>query len=193
VAWIGAHELDPDQPLASNTPPLEIQVVSLDWKWLFIYPNQRIASVNQLVVPAGVPVHFSLTSASVMSVFFIPRLGSMIYTMNRMTTRLNLLADEPGSFRGQSSHFNGDGFSDMHFDVRAFSPEQFAAWIGVARDTGPTLDPGSYAALARQSTNVSPFTLRVADPDLFQKITSQKLPPGPGPEIGQPTTPRTEH
>jgi cytochrome o ubiquinol oxidase subunit 2 len=149
--------------------------------------------VNQLVVPAGVPVHFSLTSASVMSVFFIPRLGSMIYTMNRMTTRLNLLADEPGSFRGQSSHFNGDGFSDMHFDVRALSPEQFAAWIGVARDTGPTLDPGSYAALARQSTNVSPFTLRVADPDLFQKITSQKLPPGPGPEIGQPNTPRTEH
>src|SRR6266850_772316 len=112
VAWIGSHELDPAKPLASNTPPLEIQGVSLDWKWLFIYPDQRVASVNQLVVPAGVPLHFSLTSASVMNAFFIPRLGSMIYTMNGMTTQLNLQADAPSTFRGQSSHFSGDGFSD---------------------------------------------------------------------------------
>src|SRR3954454_16075287 len=82
VAWIGSHDLDPAKPLASETPPLEVQVVSLDWKWLFISPTQRVASVNRLVVPAGVPLHFSLTSASVMNAFFIPQLGSMIYTMN---------------------------------------------------------------------------------------------------------------
>ena len=143
VAWIGSHDLDPAKPLASNTPPLEVQGVSLDWKWLFIYPDQGVASVNQLVVPAGVPIHFSLTSASVMNAFFIPQLGSMIYTMNGMTTQLNLQADAPGTFRGLSSHFSGDGFSDMHFDVRALPAEQFAAWIAATRSTGPTLDAGN--------------------------------------------------
>jgi cytochrome o ubiquinol oxidase subunit 2 len=195
VAWIGSHDLDPAKPLASDTPPLEIQGVSLDWKWLFIYPNQRVASVNQLVVPAGVPLHFSLTSGSVMNAFFIPRLGSMIYTMNGMTTRLNLRADAAGTFRGLSSHYSGDGFSDMHFDVHAVPPEQFAAWIEDTRNTGPTLDAASYAALARQSMNTSPSTFRAADPALFQQIVTQQLPPGPGPRTGRPhpsVSPRTE-
>jgi cytochrome o ubiquinol oxidase subunit 2 len=195
VAWIGSHDLDPAKPLASDKPPLEIQGVSLDWKWLFIYPNQRVASVNQLVVPAGVPLHFSLTSGSVMNAFFIPQLGSMIYTMNGMRTQLNLRADATGTFRGQSSHYSGDGFSDMHFDVRAVSPEQFAAWIEGTRNAGPTLDRASYAALARQSVNISPFTFRAADPSLFQQIVTQQLPPGPGPRTGRPhpsVSPRTE-
>ena len=196
VAWIGSHDLDPAKPLASDTPPLEIQGVSLDWKWLFIYPNQRVASVNQLVVPAGVPLHFSLTSGSVMNAFFIPQLGSMIYTMNGMRTQMNLRADAPGTFRGLSSHYSGDGFSDMHFDVRAVPPEQFAAWIERTRNTGPTLDARSYTALARPSMNTSPFTFSAADPELFQEIVTQKLPPGPGPQTGRPdpsVSPRMEH
>jgi cytochrome o ubiquinol oxidase subunit 2 len=195
VAWIGSHDLDPAKPLTSNTPPLEVQVVSMDWKWLFIYPSQSVASVNRLVVPAGVPIHFSLTSASVMNVFFVPQLGSMIYTMNGMTTQLNLQADAPGTYRGLSAHFSGDGFSDMHFDVLAVPAERFAAWIEATRNTGPTLDPGSYAALARQSMNTSPFTFRAADPKLFQQIVTQKLPPGPGPRTGRPhpsVSPRME-
>ena len=195
VIWIGSHDLDPAKPLASNTPPFEVQGVSLDWKWLFIYPSQGVASVNQLVVPAGVPIHFSLTSASVMNAFFIPQLGSMIYTMNGMTTQLNLQADSPGTFRGLSSHYSGDGFSDMHFDVLALPAERFAAWIEAARNAGPTLDAGSYAALARQSMNVRPFTFRSAEPGLFQQIVTQKLPPGPGPRTGRPhpsVSPRTE-
>jgi cytochrome o ubiquinol oxidase subunit 2 len=195
VAWIGSHDLDPAKPLASNTPPLEVQGVSLDWKWLFIYPSQRVASVNQLVVPAGVPIHFSLTSASVMNAFFIPQLGSMIYTMNGMTTQLNLKADVPGTFHGLSSHYSGDGFSDMHFDVQAVPVEQFAAWIEATRNTGPTLDAESYTALARQSMNIRPFTFRAADPALFQQIVMQQLPPGPGPQTGRPNpsvSPRTE-
>ncbi|MGD0433066.1 MAG: ubiquinol oxidase subunit II [Acetobacteraceae bacterium] len=185
VAWIGSHDLDPEVPLASNAAPLEIQAVSLDWKWLFIYPSQRIASVNELVVPAGVPVHFSLTSGSVMSAFFIPQLGSMIYTMNHMATQLNLRADEPGTFLGLSSQYDGDGFSDMHFDVRAVPAQEFAAWIETTRGSGPTLDDTSYVALTQQSINVPPFTFRAADPRLFQRIVSQELPPGPGPRGDQ--------
>ncbi|WOJ91526.1 ubiquinol oxidase subunit II [Methylocapsa polymorpha] len=195
VAWIGSHDLDPAKPLASNTPPLEVQAVSLDWKWLFIYPTQGVASVNRLVIPAGAPIHFSLTSASVMNAFFISQLGSMIYTMNGMTTQLNLQADAPGTFHGLSSQYSGDGFSDMHFDVVAVPPDQFAAWVETARNTGPALDAGSYAVLARQSVSTHPFTFRAADPELFQQIVAQKLPPGPGPQTGRPgpsVSPRTE-
>jgi cytochrome o ubiquinol oxidase subunit 2 len=196
VAWIGSHDLDPAKPLASDTPPLEVQGVSLDWKWLFIYPNERVASVNKLVVPTGQPIHFSLTSASVMNAFFIPQLGSMIYTMNGMTSQLNLRADAPGTFRGLSSHYSGDGFSDMHFDVQAVPAEQFTAWIDATRKAGgPILDAGSYAALAKQSKNISPFTFGAADPGVFQQIVTQKLPPGPGPQTGRPdpsVSPRTE-
>jgi cytochrome o ubiquinol oxidase subunit 2 len=196
VAWIGSHHLDPAKPLASEVPPLEIQGVSLDWKWLFIYPSQRVASVNQLVVPAGVPLHFSLTSASVMNAFFIPQLGSMIYTMNGMRTQLNLRADAPGTFRGLSSHYSGDGFSDMHFAVKAVPAEGFAAWIDAARNTGPALDAESYATLAKQSVDTTPVTYRAVDPSLFQQIVMQKMPPGPGPQTGHPeasVSPRTEH
>nr|WP_280643026.1 ubiquinol oxidase subunit II [Methylocapsa acidiphila] len=196
VAWIGSHDLDPAKPLTSNTPPIEVQAVSLDWKWLFIYPKQGVASVNRLVIPAGAPVHFSLTSASVMNAFFIPQLGSMIYTMNGMTTQLNLQADAPGVFRGISSHYSGDGFSDMHFDVVATPAAEFEAWIKATRNVGPTLNSASYAELARQSINAHPFSFGAADPDLFQQIVSQKLPPGPGPSSGRPdvsVSPRTEH
>jgi len=158
VGWIGSHDLDPGKPLESNAGPLEVQVVSLDWKWLFIYPVQQVASVNQLVIPAGVPVHFSLTSASVMNAFFVPRPGSMIYTMSRMPTQLNPRADEPGTFRGLSSHYSGDGFSDMHSEVRAVSSGEFDAWIGSARESGQRLDRTAYTSLARQSSNIGAAT-----------------------------------
>ena len=173
VAWIGSHDLDPAKPLASDTSPLEVQVVSLDWKWLFIYPDQRVAAVNQLVVPAGVPIHFSLTSASVMSAFFVPQLGSMIYTMNGMTTQLHLQADAPGKFLGLASHFSGDGFPDMHFDVQAVPAEQFATWIDATRNTGPTLDAASYGELAKQSVNTTPFTFRAVNSHLFHQIVTR--------------------
>jgi cytochrome o ubiquinol oxidase subunit II len=193
VAWIGSHELDPAKPLASSTPPLEVQVVSLDWKWLFIYPNQRVASVNQLVIPAGDPIHFSLTSASVMNAFFIPQLGSMIYTMYGMRTQLNLQADVPGTFHGLSSHFSGDGFSDMHFDVRAVSPADYAVWAAQTHSAGPALDEAAYAALARQSTNLPPSTYRTVSPDLFEHIVQQRVAPGPGPESAPPTAQAQPH
>ncbi len=182
VTWIGAHDLDPAKPLPSNSPPLEVQVVSLDWKWLFIYPDQRVASVNRLVIPAGAPVHFLLTSASVMNAFFVPRLGSMIYAMNGMTSELNLQANTPGAFRGLSSHYSGDGFSDMHFEALAVSDEKFGEWIEAARKDGPVLNAASYAELAKQNVAPRPLTYRAVEGDIFQQIVSQKLPPGPGPQ-----------
>jgi cytochrome o ubiquinol oxidase subunit 2 len=182
VTWIGAHSLDPALPLQSKRPPLEVQGVSLDWKWLFIYPGQHVAAVNQLVIPVGRPVHFSLTSASVLNAFFVPQLGSMIYTMNGMTSSLNLSADSPGVFLGESSHYSGDGFSGMHFEVRAVSSDQFTSWVNVAHQGGPSLDASSYAQLVKQSRDVAPYTYKDADPELFGDIVSQKVPPGPGPE-----------
>jgi cytochrome o ubiquinol oxidase subunit II len=185
VIWIGSHDLDPYKPITSPHKPTEVQVVSLDWKWLFIYPDEGMASVNELVVPAGVPVHFSLTSASVMNMFFVPQLGSMIATMNGMVTQLHLAADKPGEFYGQSAQFSGDGFSDMNFIVRAVPQDAFAQWVATARQTGPALDRTSYVALSQQSRNVRPFTYRTIDPTLFNAVVTQQLPPGPGPSAGR--------
>ena len=181
VAWIGSHDLDPAKPIASSQKPLEVQVVSLDWKWLFLYPDQKIATVNELTIPVGVPVHFSLTSASVLNAFFIPQLGSMIYTMNGMTTRLNLQADTTGVFHGLSSHFSGDGFSDMHFEVHAVSPADFSDWAKKISQATATLDSGSYSQLAKQGT-VTTASYRLGDPDLFPSIATQKIAAGPGPQ-----------
>jgi len=182
VAWVGAHDLDPAKPLPSKDAALTVQVVSLDWKWLFIYPDQKVASVNHLVIPAGVPVHFDLTSASVMNAFFIPQLGSMIYTMNGMRTQLNLAADAPGTFAGLSSHFSGDGFSTMHFDVDSVAADRFSGWVNEARQGGSSaLTSQSYAELSKQTQSVAPFTYKDVEPGLFQKIVTLAVPPGPGP------------
>jgi cytochrome o ubiquinol oxidase subunit II len=181
VTWIGAHDQDPARPLVSKEEPFNIQVVSLDWKWLFIYPDQHVASVNQLVVPAGVPIRFALTSGSVMTAFFVPQLGSMIYTMNRMTTQLNLLADDPGTFRGLATQISGDGFASMHFEVVAKSSQDFYDWLGKARADGPELTSESYIELSKQSVVPAPYTFRTVADGLFEKILDQTLPPGPGP------------
>jgi cytochrome o ubiquinol oxidase subunit 2 len=173
VIWIGAHQLDPRAPIPGGAKPLEIEVVSLDWKWLFIYPEQGIATVNQLVVPAGTPVRFRLTSATVMNSFFVPQLGSQIYTMPGMTTHLNLRADKPGTFQGLSANFSGDGFADMRFVVRAVSPDDFAHWVATARTSGKTLDMTGYAALAKASEAVAPTSYRAVDPELFERIVGQ--------------------
>src|SRR6185437_10383411 len=188
VAWISAHQLDPARPLPTEVAPLEVQVVSLDWKWLFIYPDQSIASVNRLVVPVGVPFRLRITSASVYNVFFVPRLGSEIYAMYGMTTRLNLEADQPGVYPGLSAHFSGDGFPGMAFDVDAVQPAQFARWVAGARTAGPPLDARSYHDLLRQSENVKPYTYGAVAPGLFDSIVRGQQPPGPGPAATTITT-----
>jgi cytochrome o ubiquinol oxidase subunit 2 len=183
VAWIGSHQLDPARPVAGTGPGVTIQVVSLDWKWLFIYPDQRVASLNSLTVPVGSPLHFELTSASVMNAFFVPSLGSMIYTMNGMVTRLELRADEVGTLQGLSSHFSGDGFPGMLFDVHVVSPTEFADWAaGVAR-SGASLDRSAYDELAKQSMPKDTPVYRLADPELFHNIATQQIPAAPGPQL----------
>jgi cytochrome o ubiquinol oxidase subunit 2 len=184
VAWLGAHHLDPAKPIEGSGEPLTIQAVSLDWKWLFIYPDQKVATINTLTVPAGVPLQFQLTSASVMNAFFIPQFGSMIYTMNGMNNRLNLRADTPGTFQGLSAHFSGDGFSDMHFDVHVVPSEQFSKWAQDASKAEKALDARSYEQIAKPSMKNAPAIYRLADPDLYKSIVTQKLPPSPGAPSG---------
>ncbi|HEX3364495.1 ubiquinol oxidase subunit II [Phenylobacterium sp.] len=188
LTWVGSHDLDPARPLKSTQPAVTVEVVSLDWKWLFIYPDQGVASVNQLVVPAGAPLRLKLTSASVMNTFFVPQLGSMIYTMNGMSGQLYLQADKPGVYAGQSSHFSGDGFSGMQFDVRAVPATDFKTWIDRTKAAGPALDEQAYGALSKQSTDVAPYTYRAVSPGLYEDIVQQHLPPAPGPVAAQPAS-----
>ena len=177
IAWIGSHNLEPSKALKSSVPPVKVEVVSLDWKWLFIYPDQGIATVNQLVVPAGVPVSFRLTSATVWNSFFVPQMGSMIYTMPRMTTQLNLQADKPGVYNGLSAHFSGDGFPGMQFQVQALPADQFAMWAQGARGSGAKLDGAGYAELSKPSSYVKPVTYGAVAPGLFDAIVANRAPP----------------
>lgn len=180
VIWIGSHKLDPSEPIPSTVKPLEIQAVAFDWKWLFIYPEQRIGSVNRIVVPVGRPLHFRITSASVFNVFFVPRLGSMIYAMNGMVSQLNLQADKPGKYLGLSAHFSGDGFPDMRFESVAVPAAQFATWAAEVK--GAPLDRTAINQLLKQTRAVKPYTYRGVDPSLFDAIALRKLPPGEGPQ-----------
>jgi cytochrome o ubiquinol oxidase subunit 2 len=181
VIWIGAHALDPFKPIETQEKPLEIQVVSLDWKWLFVYPEHGIASVNDLVVPTKVPVHFSLTSASVMNMFFVPQLGTMIATMYGMVTQLWLQADQTGDLNGLSAQFSGGGFAGMKFTVHVVEPDSFHQWVTATRQTGPALDAQAYRALSQPSQDVAPYTYSSVVANLFDDIATQKFPPGPGP------------
>jgi cytochrome o ubiquinol oxidase subunit 2 len=167
LAWSGSHDLDPYRPLKSARKPLRVEVVSLDWKWLFVYPDYGVASVNQLAVPVGTPVDLRLTSGTVMNSFFVPQLGSQIYTMAGMQTRLSLQADQPGAYRGLSAQFSGDGFSDMHFTVRATDEAGFSRWIAQAKASPARLDNAAYDRLAAAHAAASPSVFGAVQSDLF--------------------------
>jgi cytochrome o ubiquinol oxidase subunit II len=175
VNWISTHDLDPRTPIAANAKPLDVEVVALDWKWLFIYPEEGIASLNQLVIPVGTPLRFRLTSSTVMSSFLIPQLGSQMYAMPGMTTQLNLLADKPGEFPGISANFNGNGFADMRFIAKAVPAADFAGWVAQVRGSGSALDIPAYAALAKPSQAVPPTAWSSVDPNLFGHIIDQTM------------------
>jgi cytochrome o ubiquinol oxidase subunit 2 len=181
LAWVGSHKLDPARPLDSKLPPLNIQVVSLDWKWLFIYPDQHVATVNKLVLPLGRPVHFTLTSSSVMNVFFVPRLAGEIYTMNGMATEMNLQGDKIGVYPGLSAQFSGDGFSGMNFKTEVISVAEFNQFISRAHDAPTSLDERAYRALSRQSKDVPVHIFGGVSDGLFQSILDRRLPAGDGP------------
>jgi len=192
VAWVGSHEVSPRKPIVSTVKPLRVQVVSLDWKWLFIYPDEGVASVNYLAIPAGTPVSFELTSSGVMNSFFVPQLGSQIYTMAGMVTRLHLQADQPGSYRGMSAQFSGEGFADMYFNVEAVAPEKFSEWADTTRNIGMELNATTYAQLAKPSAAVVPFTYRSVAPGLFDSIGVSEMQSGGAMSHGHPTSTRAE-
>jgi len=172
ITWIGSHQLAPERPLDSNVRPIPVQVVALDWKWLFIYPEQGVATVNRLVIPAGTPIAFRVTSATVMNSFFVPQLGSQIYAMSGMDAKLHLQADRPGRFSGISAHYSGEGFADMEFTIHAVPPAQFAAWANRTRGAGPALDQAGFMKLAQVSATSKPLSYRSVAPRLYDQIVA---------------------
>ncbi len=158
LAWTRTHSLDPYKPIPSAAKPITIEAISLEWKWLFIYPDENIATVNQITFPVNVPLSFRLTSDNVMTSFFIPQLGSQIYAMAGMQTRLHLLADKPGTYAGQNNQLSGRGYADMHFQAQAVSREEFQAWVQKIRQSKELLDLDRYEQLARPSVGYHPVT-----------------------------------
>ncbi len=173
LTWKSTHELDPYKPLESDVKPINVEVVALDWKWLFIYPDLGIASVNQLAIPVGTPVNFRITSDTVMNSFFIPQLGGQIYAMAGMQTRLHLLAEEAGDYAGTSANFSGKGFSDMKFRTLAESPEDFNAWVAKVRASTDHLDMDRYYAVAKPEEKAPVSYFSSVDPKLFNNIVAR--------------------
>ncbi len=170
LLWSNTHKLDPYKRIDSTVPPLGIEVVAQDWKWLFIYPGQEIAVVNQMVFPSRTPLSLKITSDTVMNSFFIPALGGQIYAMAGMQTRLHLLADAPGRFTGRNTQYSGAGFADQHFEAIAASPEDFDAWLAKVKQSPGKLDAAAYRALAAPS-RAHPVTYYSAvEPNLFETI-----------------------
>jgi len=151
VTWTSTHDLDPHKPLVSDVPAINIQVVALDWKWLFIYPDQGIATVNFVQFPVNTPVNFSITADAPMNSFWMPQLGGQIYAMAGMTTQLHISADAPGDYRGVSANISGEGFADMKFTARASSQTEFTQWLKTAKAAPQHLDTTAYEALRQQS------------------------------------------
>ena len=158
VTWRSTYQLDPYKALASSKKPLTVQVVSLDWKWLFIYPEQGVASVNLAPIPVGTSVDFEITSDTVMNSFWVPQLGGQIYAMPGMVTHLHMMANQPGDYAGSSANISGSGFAGMKFTVRGVSEAGFNTWLASAHRSKQALSPAAYAELARPS-KVNPQTV----------------------------------
>jgi cytochrome o ubiquinol oxidase subunit 2 len=174
ITWKKTHELDPYQIIAGQKkPPLIIEVIALPWKWLFIYPQQHIATINYLVVPVGQQVEYLITTDNVpMSAFFIPQLGSQIYAMAGMRTQLHLLAGEEGVYDGMNSQFNGDGFSDMHFPVYALTPENLEKWFTKIQQSPNHLTADSYIQLLTPTIGAKPAFFAAVEDGLFDNVIS---------------------
>ncbi len=181
IAWQSTHDLDPYKPLASSTPPITIQVVSLDWKWLFIYPKQNIAVVNFIEIPQKTPINFYITSATVMNSFWIPSLGSQIYAMPGMSTQVHLAASKKGTFYGSAANITGKGFSGMHFNVKAVSRNDFNDWVKDVQNSPQKLSQSTYQKLSIQSQNDPVSFYSLVDQNLYNEIVMKFLVPSKKP------------
>jgi len=170
LLWTSTHQLDPYRRIVSVRPTIEVQAVALDWKWLFIYPDERIATVNQLAIPVDHPVHISLTSGTVMQSLLIPQLAGQIYAMAGMRTQLNLAASRPGVFRGENTQFNGEGFQQEKFDVIAMSPADYQRWLARVRASAQPLDRAALDRTTARSIPAKPSFFSTVPPGLFGRI-----------------------
>jgi cytochrome o ubiquinol oxidase subunit 2 len=175
VAWNTSHSLDPFKPLASHTKPLRIQVVALEWKWLFIYPEQQIATVNYLQIPKDTPINLEITSDAPMNSFWIPKLGGQVYAMSGMKTQLHLQANEVGIYDGSSANLSGEGFSGMRFKAKATDQRNFDKWLEEVANKPTALDKDEYAKLAKPSENVKPAYYAIAQNGLFDSVVDKYM------------------
>lgn len=186
ITWVSTHKLDPYRPLdrlAAGRPvpaeakPLTVNVVALDWKWLFIYPEQGIATVNEMAAPVDRPIRFKITATSVMNSFFIPALAGQIYAMPGMETQLQAVINAPGEFQGFSANYSGNGFSGMHFVFHGVSEAEFAQWVQKARSSGGDLSRDAYVKLAQPSENVPVTYYATVEPGLYRAILTRCVDP----------------
>lgn len=170
LTWRTSHSLDPYRPLESSKSPVKVQVVALQWKWLFIYPEENVASVGGMAMPINTPVEFTLTSDAPMNSFWIPQLGGQIYAMSGMSTKLHLNAHEPGEYFGTSANLSGEGHADMTFKAKAFEQAGYEAWLSNARQQSKVLDTAVYEQLRLPSKQSTVTYFRLADPALYDSI-----------------------
>jgi cytochrome o ubiquinol oxidase subunit 2 len=178
VAWRTSHDLDPYRSLDSRVKPISVQVVALQWKWLFIYPEQNIASVNLLEIPEKTPIAFTITADAPMNAFWIPNLGTQVYAMSGMSTTLHLIANSPGDYRGSSSNISGKGFADMAFTARAVSAADFGKWVATSQRSNRRLDTATYEKLAMPGTEATPLIYQLANRKLYDTIIKKYMTPG---------------
>lgn len=183
--WKTTHQLDPHKPISSPNQLLTIQVVALQWKWLFIYPDQNISTINFIQFPINTPIHFKLTADAPMNSFWIPQLGGQIYAMAGMGTQLNLLASYPGEYQGSGAEMSGQGFAGMKFMAKASSQSDFNAWVGMVKQSPNKLDLTEYNQLSKPSENNPIMFYSSAEPDLYNKIIMKFMaPPSISPAVG---------
>ncbi len=186
INWQSTHALDPFKPIASNNKPITIQVVALQWKWLFIYPEQGIATVNFVEFPQATPVHFELTADAPMSSFWIPQLGSQIYAMSGMQTQMYLMASGTGEFAGRNTEINGEGFSGMNFTAKSVSQEDFDAWVAQVKQSPQALTMDTYNALMAPSENNPQALYSSFDKNLYDSIIAKPWVPASEVPAGKP-------
>ena len=184
VTWQTSHSLDPYKPIASDKKPLEVQVVALQWKWLFIYPEYKLATINELPLPVDRPVHFTLAADAPMSAFWIPSLGSQIYSMNGMSSELNLIANKVGEYDGYNTNINGEGYAKMTFKARVMPEVDFTSWTITAPEkaeaAGDHMDESTYNVLSKPSLMPKPQTYHLMTPDLYDTIVAKYMGHGHG-------------
>lgn len=177
ITWQKTYELDPFKPVASDKKAVNIQVIALNWKWLFIYPEEGIASINFFQFPKATPLHFEITADAPMNSFWLPALGGQIYAMPNMKTELNLIADETGDFRGSSANLSGEGFAGMHFVARASSEEEYKKWVEGAKESSSTLNWEKYQHLVTPTSHHPIELYQLKENHLFNKVLNKNMHP----------------